>query len=246
MNFYEKKYIIILLILPSLFLYAQQDSIRQKSNIVEKDITVKVSLQYLVYLPPGYDNDDTYWPLVLFLHGSGERGDDINQVKRYGPPMLVDQGENFPFILISPQCPLGQRWDPLALSVLLDVVEKLYHVDQNRVYVTGLSIGGEGTWNLAMAQPDRFAAIAPVCGRTGSLYLDAARIKSIPIWVFHGAKDDVVPVSESQRMVKALKDCGSSIKFTVYPEANHNAWTETYNNQELYKWLLKHHLDENK
>ncbi len=241
-----KKNILILLTLASLFLYAQQDSIRQRGELLEKEITVKVSLQYLVYLPPGYDNNDMNWPLVLFLHGSGERGDDINLVKLYGPPLLVDQGVDFPFILISPQCPLGQRWDPLDLSVLLDAVEKIYRVDPNRVYLTGLSMGGEGTWNLAMAQPDRFAAIAPVCGRTGSLYLDADRIKSLPIWVFHGAKDDVVPISESQRMVKALKEYGSSNQFTVYREANHNAWTETYYNQELYKWLLEHHLDENK
>jgi predicted peptidase len=157
--------------------------------------------------------------------------------------MLVEQGKDFRFILISPQCPLGKRWDPLALIALLDEVENIYRVDKNRIYVTGLSMGGEGTWNLAFTQPDRFAAIAPVCGRTGSLYLDAGKIKDLPVWVFHGAKDDVVPISESERMVEVLKECGNDVQFTRYPEANHNAWTKTYNNLELYKWILEHHLD---
>ena len=106
-------------------------------------------------------------------------------------------------------------------------------------------MGGEGTWKLIMDEPNRFAAAAIVCGRTGSLYLDACKLKDLSIWVFHGAMDDVVPLDESVRMVKALNACGNNVKFTVYPKANHNAWTETYNNEELYKWLLEHKLGEN-
>ncbi len=224
-------------------LLGQTDTLRQIPGQLEKEIKVNVSLKYLLYLPEGYNQDKNDWPLVLFLHGSGERGDDLELVKRHGPPMLVEQGKEFPFILVSPQCPLGQRWEPLELSVLLDKIEKDYRIDTNRVYVTGLSMGGEGTWNLAFAEPRRFAAIAVVCGRTGSAYLDACRLQDLPIWVFHGAMDDVVPLDESVRIVKALKTCGNDVKFTVYPEANHNAWTETYNNEELYKWLLEHSLD---
>ena len=241
-----KKLFLLLLVLVSFPLFAQTDSARQISGKLEKEVTVKVELRYLVYLPPEYKNDDKKWPLVLFLHGSGERGDDLNLVKRHGPPKLVEQGKDFSFILISPQCPLGQRWDALELSTLVDEVEKIYRVDENRVYVTGLSMGGEGTWKIIMAEPDRFAAAAPVCGRTGSSYLDACKLKNLPIWIFHGAMDDVVSLDESVRMVKALEKCGNDVKFTVYPKANHNAWTETYNNEELYKWLLEHSLDKNK
>ena len=226
-------------------LRGQTDTSKQVTGKIEKEVTVKILLNYLLYLPEGYKQDNNNWPLVLFLHGAGERGDDLESVKRNGPPMLVDKGIKFPFILVSPQCPMGKRWDPLELSVLLDEIEKNYRVDTNRVYVTGLSMGGEGTWKLIMAEPNRFAAAATVCGRTGSSYLDACRLKNLPIWVFHGAMDDVVSLDESVRMVKALAACGNDVKFTVYPKANHNAWTETYNNEELYKWLLQHHRDEN-
>ena len=241
-----KKLFLILIVFVSVPFFAQTDSTRQTSGKIEKEITVKVELQYLVYLPPVYNKDNKNWPLVLFLHGAGERGDDLNLVKRHGPPMLVEQGKNFPFILVSPQCPLGQRWDRLALTALLDDVEKIYRVDENSVYVTGLSMGGEGTWKLILDQPNRFAAAAPVCGRTGSSYLDACKLINLPIWVFHGAMDDVIALDESVRMVRALLQCGNNVKFTIYPKANHNAWTETYNDEELYKWLLEHSLDENK
>ncbi len=235
----------LLFLFPAAMLFAQIDLSKQIPGNLEKEISVKVSLRYLLYLPDNYSEKDSSWPLVLFLHGSGERGDDLESVKRHGPPMLVEKGKDFPFILVSPQCPLGRRWEPLELSVLLDEIEKDYRVDTNRVYVTGLSMGGEGTWKLAFAEPHRFAAIAPVCGRTNSFYLDAGLLKDMPVWVFHGAKDDVVPVAESERLVSALKEAGSTVKFTVYPEANHNAWTETYRNEELYKWLLEHKLGEN-
>lgn len=238
-----KKLLAVLLTLISVSTLAQTDSLRQTSGKIDKEITVKVELQYLVYLPPEYKDDNKRWPLVLFLHGAGERGSDLNFVNRNGPTKLVEEGKDFPFIMISPQCPLGQRWDSRDLSTLLDEVEKNYRVDKNREYVTGLSMGGEGTWKLIMAEPDRFAAAAPVCGRTGSSYLDACKLKDLPIWVFHGAMDDVVSLDESVRMVKALDQCGNNVKFTVYPKANHNAWDETYNNEELYKWLLEYSLD---
>jgi predicted peptidase len=241
-----KKLFVIFLTLIPVSLFSQKDSLRQTICKLDTEITVTVKLQYLVYLPPAYKNDNNKWPLVLFLHGAGERGEDFGFVKRLGPPKLVEQGKDFPFILISPQCPMGQRWDVRELSTLLDEVESIYRVDESRVYVTGLSMGGEGTWKLIMAEPNRFAAAAPVCGRSGSSYLDACKLKDLPIWIFHGAMDDVVTLDESVRMVKALEQCGNDVKFTVYPKANHNAWDETYNNEELYKWLLEHSLDSNK
>lgn len=221
-----------------------QDTLKQIEGKMEKEINLDISVRYLIYFPPEYDQHDK-WPLLLFLHGSGERGDDLTLVKRNGPPMLVDKGRNFPFILVSPQCPSDKFWDVLSLMTLLDEIEKNYKIDKSRIYVTGLSIGGTATWELAFAQPGRFAAIAPVCGRTGSLYLNACQMKNIPVWIFHGAKDEVIPLSESERMFKALKECGNDVQLSVYPEGNHDVWTETYNNEELYRWFLEHHLDEN-
>jgi predicted peptidase len=203
---------------------------------------------YLAYVPKDYNRKDAKrWPLMLFLHGAGERGTDLQRVAIHGPPSLVKQGREFPFILIAPQCPEGERWQDEALLQLLDQVVHDYAVDTNRVYLTGLSMGGYGTWKLGVAHPERFAAIVPICGGGETIdVLLAAReraeaLKSLPVWAFHGAKDPVVPLAESERMVNALKKLGSQeVKLTVYPEAQHNSWAETYNNPEVYEWLLKH------
>lgn len=226
--------------------FSQTKSSSQRLEKLDKEVKLKVELQYLIYLPKNYETSEERFPLLLFLHGAGERGNDIELVKRHGPPKLVEEGKEFPFIIVSPQCPEGTRWNyqTLALTALLDEIESKYRVDKNRIYVTGLSMGGQGTWTLALTQPNRFAAIAPICGWTDSW--EVCKISHIPIWVFHGAKDNVVPVSESQEMVKALQDCGAKeVKLTIYPEANHDSWTETYNNPELYNWLLSHSLKNN-
>ncbi|MDN5201135.1 prolyl oligopeptidase family serine peptidase [Fulvivirgaceae bacterium BMA10] len=196
-------------------------------------------VDYFLFLPEGYDQDsEKKWPLMLFLHGAGERGDDLNLVKFHGPPKIVENQKDFPFILVSPQCKAGTRWYANALSDLLDEVIKKNNVDTDRIYVTGLSMGGYGTWNLATTYPDRFAAIAPICG--GGNPKLAKKIKDLPIWVFHGAKDRIVPMSASEEMVKALKEHDSDVQFTIYPEAGHDSWTETYNNPKLYEWFLQH------
>ncbi len=226
--------------------FSQNKSNSQRVGKLDTEVKIKVELQYLIYLPKNYEISGEQFPLLLFLHGAGERGNDIELVKRHGPPKLVEEGKEFPFIIVSPQCPEGTRWNyqTLALTALLDEIESKYRVDKNRIYVTGLSMGGQGTWTLALTKPNRFAAIAPVCGWTDSW--EVCKISHIPTWVFHGAKDNVVPVSESQEMVKALENCGAKeIKLTIYPEANHDSWTETYNNPELYNWLLSHSLKNN-
>jgi len=204
-------------------------------------ITEEVEIKYLLYLPDGYGKGKKEWPLILFLHGAGERGDDLELVKRHGPPKLVERGEKLPFIIVSPQCPEGKLWtyETEVLNSLLDHVIARYRVDTHRIYLTGLSMGGYGTWALAVEHPERFAAVAPVCGG-GVPYL-APRLKDVPVWVFHGARDTVVPVSLSEMMVDALKRSGCTVRFTVYPEAGHDAWTETYDNPELYEWFLEHH-----
>jgi predicted peptidase len=216
---------------------ARTAAAQQQGKHFEKEITVKVKLDYLLFLPTGYEKGDQKWPLILFLHGSGERGEDLSQVKVHGPPKIVESKADFPFVVVSPQV-RRRGWNPNALKALLDEVLADYRVDRDRVYLTGLSMGGYGTWSLAADYPDYFAAIIPICG--GGDPKDAQRLKDLPIWVFHGAKDDAVPLSRSEEMVKALKEAGADVKFTIYPEAGHDSWTEAYNNPELYQWLLSH------
>lgn len=204
----------------------------------ERKITKTVGCKYLLFLPQDYSKGKKDWPLLLFLHGAGERGDSLELVGKHGPPKIVEGQPDFPFILVSPQCPKDEWWSKDVLIALLDEVSARYRVDENRIYLTGLSMGGFGTWNLAVEYPDKFAAIAPICG--GGDPHKAHRIKHLPVWIFHGEKDEVVPISKSEEMAKALKACGSNVKFTIYPEATHDSWTETYNNPELYDWFLKH------
>lgn len=205
----------------------------------EKEITKKVGLDFLLYLPKQYGQEKKTYPLIMFLHGSGERGKDLMKLKVHSLPKIVDTKDDFPFIVVSPQCREGERWNSEVLNALLDEIILHLPVDTNRVYLTGLSMGGFGTWKLAGAYPERFAAIAPVCG--GGTLEDIWRLKEMPVWVFHGAKDDVVPPAESERMVEALKREGNTqVKFTLYPDANHNAWDVTYAKAELYEWFLAH------
>ncbi|MBN1384144.1 MAG: discoidin domain-containing protein [Elusimicrobia bacterium] len=215
----------------------------QQCKTFKKKFTKTVTLNYLLFTPENYSKDkDKKWPLILFLHGAGERGSNLDSVKIHGIPKIVENKKDFPFIVVSPQCPTGEWWSEdflvEALNGLVDRIVRTYRVDKERVYVTGLSMGGFGTWALAIAYPEKFAAIAPVCGEgdPGKVY----RIREIPAWVFHGKKDETVPIENSQVMVDALKKCQGNVKFTIYPEAGHDSWTETYDNPELYKWFLEH------
>jgi len=208
----------------------------QKEQEFERDVVVRAKLKYLLFLPEGYEQSEKQWPLILFLHGSGESGENLADVKKHGPPKIVESKRDFPFIVVSPQSP-GRGWRPEMLKALLDEIVLNYNVDRNRVYLTGLSMGGYGTWTLAAAHPEAFAAIVPICG--GGRPADAARLKDLPIWVFHGAKDPAVPLARSEEMVKAVEDAGGKVKFTIYPDAGHDSWTEAYDSPELYQWLLE-------
>jgi predicted peptidase len=194
-------------------------------------------LHYLLFLPKDYGttNKARKWPVILFLHGSGERGDDLDLVKKHGPPKIVESKPDSPFITVSPQCPSGSRWQPAELMQLIEHVSKTLAVDPTRIYVTGLSMGGSGTWSLAAAYPDKFAAIAPICGRGDPA--TAEKIKHLPTWVFHGAKDSAVSLEQSEKMVEALKKAGGEPKYTLYPDAGHDSWTVTYDNPDFYEWL---------
>jgi predicted peptidase len=207
-----------------------------KQTAAHLKLDANLTIDYLLYLPPGYEQKEK-WPLMLFLHGAGERGSDLNEVKTHGPPLLIEQGKQFPLIVVSPQCPDGKNWEPTELTRLLDHMVAKYKVDKDRIYVTGLSMGGFGTWALAAHTPDRFAAIVPVCG--GGDPSIAKRIAHLPVWVFHGGKDPIVPISESQEMVDALKKNSGNVRFTIYPDARHDSWTATYANPKVYEWLLE-------
>ncbi len=222
----------------------------QSAKSFRKLITRTVSTNYLLFLPTDYAaraSSKKKYPLIFFLHGAGERGSNVWKVGIHGPPKLVREKTDFPFIVLSPQCSVGQLWDNEALMALLDDVMRKHHVDKSRVYLTGLSMGGFGTWSLGLAYPERFAAMAPICG--GGDWISARltnpkkteALASLGIWAFHGGKDPVVKLSESERMVEAVKKAGCrEVELTVYPEAQHDSWSETYSNPKLYEWFLRH------
>jgi dienelactone hydrolase len=195
-------------------------------------------VNYLLYFPEGYSKDTVKkWPLLLFLHGSGEKGDDLEKVKKHGPPKLIEQGKKFPFIVVSPQAARqGPGWSTADLYALLQNCKQKYQVDPDRIYLTGLSMGGFGTWSLAIEHPDEFAAIVPICG--GGDTTNIWKLRHTPVWCFHGAKDKNVPLAFSQKMISALQVYNPSAKLTIYPDAEHDSWTTTYNNDSLYQWLL--------
>lgn len=203
-------------------------------QLIKEFHTSEYPMKYLLNLPDGYNSKDS-WPLLIFLHGMGERGDDIELVKMHGPPKIaIDM--NLPFIIISPQCPEGKFWENKPLMELIESILSEFPVNRNKIYLTGLSMGGFGTWNLAAAFPELFAAIVPICG--GGDSSKACNLKDIPTWVFHGDVDGVVPIGRSQEMVEAIENCGGNVKFTIYKNTGHDSWTETYANPKLYEWLL--------
>jgi predicted peptidase len=205
-------------------------------------------LGYLLHVPPWPTPDrPAGWPLILFLHGSLERGEDLDLVKRQGLPRLLAHDEGFPFVVVSPQCPTGGGWyrRSRALVRLLDQVIATQRVDPARIYLTGISMGGYGTWGLAAQRPERFAAIAPICGgglRSQGFPAKIRALRGVPVWAFHGLLDDAVPCAESEQLVAALRAEGGDVRFTLYPDLGHDSWTRTYDNPALWGWMLSHRL----
>lgn len=220
---------------------------KQEAQHFEKDIPVK--LDYLLYLPADYQKDqEKTWPTIIFLHGSGERGSNVEKVAVHGPPQFLKEEKDLPlkqFIVVSPQCPANKRWMPFELNAFLDDIIAKYHVDKDRIYLTGLSMGGYGTWQWAEENSNRFAAIAPMSGG-GNTSPNALRgLRNMPIWDFHGGADTTVPPEQSREMVEALKKIGNTeVKYTEYPGVGHDCWAEPYGTPELYDWFLQHKLSD--
>jgi len=211
---------------------------------VARAVDMTVRLPYLLFLPKDYGVDpEKKWPLIFFLHGAGERGDDLDILRDYGPAKEAEGNPDFPFICLTPQCPDGEVWltQLEVLKSLLDEVLSSYAVDLDRVYLTGFSLGGFGAWAMVMVYPDTFAAMAPICG--GGMVGGIEKLKGLPVWAFHGADDEAVPVEQSQQMVEALKSAGGKAKLTIYPGVGHDSWSQTYENPDLYEWFLKHRRD---
>lgn len=232
---------------------AQQTSANTAGQTVcsfEGKLTNTVHYDYLMFKPKGYDAQGTKkWPLILFLHGSGERGTNVQIVAKHGIPKIVANKPDFPFITVSPQCPDGVWWSSEALIALLDDVIAHNAVDTNRIYLTGLSMGGFATWTLGTCHPERFAAIAPVCGAGQIIDFYTTEenpeklkaLKTLGVWAFHGDKDSSVPIEETVRMVRFYQNYGcQDVKLTVYPDTGHDCWTATYDNPRLYEWFLQH------
>lgn len=192
-------------------------------------------MDYLLYLPAGY-TPSRKWPLVLFLHGRGS-GNSSVALQQAGPPANVRRGEDFPFILVSPRCPPGKWWNARELEPFLEAILQRYPIDEDRIYLTGLSMGGFGAWALGAAMPNRFAAIAPLCG--GGDPAKAGLLKNTPIRAFHGASDHVVPLQRSQDMVDAIKAQGGDVELTIFPQAAHVIWPQVYDDPEFWRWLLR-------
>lgn len=198
--------------------------------------------RYVVYVPRDYDASRA-WPVVLFLHGAGERGDDGLKQSQVGIGSAIRvHPERFPAIVVQPQCPTGERWagKPAEAALkALDAEMKEYHCDPDRQYLTGLSMGGFGSWLLASQYPDRWAAVVPICGG-GSPSEMAPKLTKLPIWVFHGGADPTVPTQRSRDMVEAVKAAGSTtIQYTELPGVGHNSWDAAYANADLAKWLFE-------
>ncbi len=218
--------------------------------IDESGVTRTVTARYLLYLPGDYGRDpQAQWPLIIFLHGASERGDDPAVITRYSIPAFLTNTLDFPFVVLSPQSPVDDWWSNQTdvLSALLDQIQAAYAIDPKRIYLTGQSMGGYGTWALALKYPTRFAALVPVASgwdyTAEFVPANICDLKNVPIWVFHGAQDEAVSPDQITAMVQALQACGGNVRFTLYPDADHlGSSNRAYADPNLYDWLLQQSL----
>ncbi len=220
------------------FLLLQSCAGQSRLINAELETVTKEKLQYYLYYPAEYDkNPKDDFGILLFLHGGGEAGGELDEIKKNGPPKLLVEGKEFPFLVLAPQNPHKQKWWNInAVNQLLDAVIATNRVDPKRIYLSGLSRGGSAAWDLAVQYPKKWAALAVVCGMAPVPYAHWIN-KKLPVWVFHGELDKVIPVQESDAMVKKLKEMGYDVTYTKYTDVGHNSWERAYTTDELYEWM---------
>lgn len=224
--------IIVMALLFSLNSFSQSDvNGKLKTEIVEKH-----ELGYALHIPA---NTKEKKPLIIFLHGSGEKGNDIEKVKVHGPFKYLKTHELDSYIL-APQCPENEYWNEEVLYRLILKIQKENNIDSSRIYLTGLSMGAWGAWNLAFAHPETFAALVPIAGFVDRVpMIEDCKIKDIPTQIFHGLLDDVVSVDYSITIYKKLKSCNANVQLTLFDDAGHDSWSKVYDNQDIYDWMFK-------
>jgi predicted peptidase len=227
-----KKYAFFLFLMAFHFSFSQSEV----SGMIQADIIQKKELGYALHIPSNLKEKK---PLIVFLHGDGEKGTDIEKVKIHGPFDYLKTHKLDAYVL-APQCRENEKWSSEILYRLIQKIQKEYNIDNNKIYLTGLSSGGWATWNLALEHPDLFAALVPIASFVDLIELEEiCKLKSIPIKIFHGLLDDVVTVDYPINVYKALKKCDANIKMTIFDDANHNSWTRVYDNQEIYDWMFQ-------
>ncbi|MBQ0957611.1 dienelactone hydrolase family protein [Ideonella sp. 4Y11] len=200
-------------------------------------VLVRARLRYWLYLPRAVATEPgRRWPVMFFLHGSGERGKDLQAVRVHGPLKTLERQDDFPFIVVGPQAEAGTAWNAHLLHALLQHLLPTLPADPDRVVCTGLSMGGFGTWAWAAEYPQDLAAIAPICGYGDEDRVDT--LKTLPVWAFHGDADDAVPIGPHRALIAALRAAGAQPRFTEYPGVGHDSWTRAYDTPELLSWLL--------
>jgi predicted peptidase len=227
-----------------LFLFLSQSALSQSENnqqsrLFNKKTARNISGKYLLFLPKDYGKTRKTFPLIMYLHGGSLRGDDVEKLRTAGLPRLLEEDKSFPFVVVSPLCPAGEIWtDTEMLIGILNEVYSKYRVDIDRVYLTGHSMGGRGTWYLAYKHPERFAAIAPMSA-ISTISVWTNKLKNVPVWAFHGAKDNVAPIEETKTLVARLKEDGGNVKFTELSDRDHFI-LDMYEDKQLYQWFLQH------
>ena len=220
------------LLFSSFLSFSQSDIIGN----IKTEIVVNKELNYILHVPKNINEKK---PLIIFLHGSGEKGNNLEKVKIHGPLKYLKNHELDSYIL-APQCPENEYWNAEVLYQLILKIERENNVDSNRIYLTGLSMGAWGVWNLAFAHPEKFAALVPIAGYVDRIpMIENCKIASIPTRIFHGILDDVVTYQYSMWLYKKLKDCSVDIELTLFDDANHDSWSRVYDHPEIYDWMLK-------
>ena len=227
--------------------FAAEPQQMERRGVAFTRVTTAARYPYLVITPANFWDRTQRWPLIVFLHGGDQSGADLNLVKANGPPRYALSNPDFPFVVVAPQLRVGKLWEPAAvLGVVRQAIQR-FRVDAGRVYLTGLSTGGYGTWKTALQYPERFAAVAPVAGGASTEILKHAEglhlqaLRSLPVWAFHGGSDGLISPDESQRMISELQAIGNSAaRVTIFPGAPHDIWSRAYDDPAFYDWLLQH------